>query len=65
LISAGGKKLVSCTKYNFIKFSLISLNKGDKFNGENKLYLILKGTVKVNSPFYHKILNKGMYFGHL
>lgn len=25
----------------------------------------MKGTVKVNSPFYQKTLSKGMYFGHL
>lgn len=58
LISAGGKKLIFFTKY-------LNLPKGSKFNGENMFYLVMKGTVRVNSPFYQKNYGPGTFFGHL
>lgn len=65
LISAGGKKLISFTKYPASHYSYQTYRKGEKFEGGNIFYLLMKGKIKIHSPFYQKTIHAGMYFGHL
>lgn len=66
LIAAGGKQLISQTMYKHIFIGrFLKYEKGEKIMGNNMFYFVIKGVVKVQSPFYQKIINHGQYFGHL
>lgn len=66
LIASGGKQLISQTKYQFSFIDrFLKHEKGEKMMGNNMFYFVIKGIVKVQSPFYQKIITHGQYFGHL
>ena len=58
LIACAGKSIISHSKLE--KFDFEETKKGEK-----KFYLVLSGSVRVQSPYYHKDIRFGMYTGHL
>lgn len=65
LLFLGAKKwLCILSNLEFI-CSFVMYEAGETFVGNNMFYFLIKGQVKIQSPFYQKSLSGGMFFGHL